>query len=126
MQYIPFYVECCTENKIAKIGLVITILSLQEVLKPVATKGQLISKGKFSVFNSLKKTNLKILIFALAYWGSFFGRIEKNQKARSKLTDLYKYLVATQIWRGRTEDKKANPAPPIDTWETWLRQNQTL
>ena len=34
--------------------------------------------------------------------------------------------MANQLWRGRTEDKKANPAPPIDTWETWLRHNQTL
>ena len=38
----------------------------------VHTKGQLISKGNFSVFNSPKKMNLKMLIFALAYWGRNF------------------------------------------------------
>ena len=30
------YIECITENKIAKRGLIITIFTLQEVLKPVA------------------------------------------------------------------------------------------
>ena len=37
--------------------------------KAVHGKGQLISKCLFCVFNSSKKTNLKIQIFALASWG---------------------------------------------------------
>ena len=45
----------------------------------------LISKGNFGVFNSSKKTNLKILILALAYWGRnflfVFGRIDKTKKS---------------------------------------------
>ena len=59
------------------------------------SKGQLISKGNFSV-SILPKMNIKLLMFALAYWGKifryFFGRIEKNKKALTKLTDLYLLL----------------------------------
>ena len=47
--YILFYVESWIENKIAKRGLVITILTLQEVLKPVATKGQIISECPYEI-----------------------------------------------------------------------------
>ena len=48
------------------------------------SKGQLISKGNFSVFNSHKKMNLKMLIFALAYWGQklfirFLGELKKTK-----------------------------------------------
>ena len=47
-------------------------------------KGQLISKGNFSVFNSPKK-NLKMLIFTLAYWGrNFLFVFWKNLKHQKK------------------------------------------
>ena len=56
------------------------------------SKGQSISKETFGVFNSSKKTNLKILIFVLGYWGKkfsfFFWKNWKNQKVLSKLIDL--------------------------------------
>ena len=55
------------------------------------TKGQLIWKGHFGVFNS-SKNELETLIFALAYWDrifrSFFGRIENTKKTILKLNDL--------------------------------------
>ena len=62
-------------------------------VKRFEVKGQFISKYPFGVFNSSKKTNLKFLISALAYWGrnlSFvFWKNWKKQKDISKLTDLY-------------------------------------
>ena len=47
---------------------ILHIKTLRVKLVPI-TKGQSISKGNFGVFNSSKKTNLKIQIFALAYKG---------------------------------------------------------
>ena len=52
---------------------------------PGFDKGHLISKCHFGVFNSSKKTNLKTLIFALAYWGrNFLFVFWKNLKHQKK------------------------------------------
>ena len=48
----------------------------------IDAKGHLISKGNFVVFNSQKKTDLKMLIFALAYFPisiCFLGELKKTK-----------------------------------------------
>ena len=73
----------------------------------ICTKGQLISKGKFSVFNSTKQTNLKMLIFALVYWGkkiSFVFWDNWKKKVLSKSTNLYLHRMC--IYGGSQKSAK--------------------
>ena len=55
----------------------------------IGTKGQLISKCLFYVFNSPKKTNEKIWLYCQYHLFTFFGKIWRHEKDISKLTDLY-------------------------------------
>ena len=58
------------------------------ILTNIETKGQLISKCLFGIFNSPKKTNELLWYLKSNCFRSFFGRIEDTKKTFSKLTDL--------------------------------------
>ena len=68
----------------------------------VLVKGQLISKGNFSVFNSPKKTNLKTKSFILDYWGRnflfVFWENWKKQKCPYEINwPLLTYLIVVLV-----------------------------
>ena len=71
-------------------GIQSWLLHIQSEHAEETTKGQLMY---FWCLQFFQKTNLKTLIFALAYWGrnfSFiFWKYWKHKKLLSKLTDLY-------------------------------------
>ena len=71
-------------------GMLMVIIILTKI--SIFTKGQLISKCLFGIFNSPKKRtkNLSLLLWyiKLNCFRSFFGRIEDTKKYISKLTDL--------------------------------------
>ena len=72
-------------------GMLMVIIILTKI--SIFTKGQLISKCLFGIFNSPKKRtkNLSLLLWyiKLNCFRSFFGRIEDTKKYISKLTDRW-------------------------------------
>ena len=98
---------------VSSLLLFVLKVSYFQVPEKAVSKGQLISKGNFSVFNSPpNKRNLKMLIFALDYWGRKFlfvlGGELKKQKSPFEinwpLSSMYHHLLgSTSLFNALTK-----------------------
>ena len=79
----------------------------------IRTKGQGISKGKFDVFNSSKKTNQKLNLRAEKLLRSFFGRIEDTTLP---WTQQFLFEIKLSLLCEKIQSKHVVPCQPNNLW----------